>query len=74
MVVVLPAPLGPSRPKHSPRAHLEVEAVDRHDVAVALDQRAAGDGGVAHLRLDARRSVSSARRMNASAGGGEPAS
>ena len=39
MVVVLPAPFGPSRPKHSPRLHLEVEAIDRHDVVVALHQR-----------------------------------
>ena len=37
MVVVLPAPFGPSRPKHSPARHLEVEAVDGDDVAVALD-------------------------------------
>ena len=36
MVVVLPAPLGPSRPKHSPGADLEVEAVDGDDVAVGL--------------------------------------
>ena len=27
-VVVLPAPLGPSRPKISPGAHVEVELVD----------------------------------------------
>ncbi len=31
MVVVLPAPLGPSKPKHSPRSMVEIEAVDRID-------------------------------------------
>ena len=45
MVVVLPAPLGPSRPKHSPRADLEIEPGDRDDVGEALDQTAAADGG-----------------------------
>ena len=44
-VVVLPAPLGPSRPKHSPRAHLEVEPVHGDDVVVALHEPAAADGG-----------------------------
>ena len=49
MVVVLPAPLGPSRPKHSPRRDLEVEAVDGEHVGrVALHQAAAADGEVGH--------------------------
>ena len=47
MVVVLPAPLGPSRPKHSPRRIVEVEPVDGGDVAVALAQPADFDGVVA---------------------------
>ena len=52
MVVVLPAPFGPSRPKHSPALHLEIEAVDRDDVAVALDEPAAPqrEPGVKPLR------------------------
>ena len=37
-VVVLPAPLGPSRPKHSPRRELEVDAGDHFVLAVALAQ------------------------------------
>ena len=43
MVVVLPAPLGPSRPKHSPAADLQVQPGDGHHVAVALLQPAADD-------------------------------
>ena len=49
MVVVLPAPLGPSRPKHSPRGDLQVEAADRLDgrpAGVRLDQLRAADRGV----------------------------
>ena len=45
MVVVLPAPFGPSSPKHSPAPHLEVEPVHRDDVVVALDQAAREQGG-----------------------------
>ena len=51
MVVVLPAPLGPSRPKHSPRGDLQVEAadgLDRRLARVRLDQAGAADGGRAH--------------------------
>ena len=44
MVVVLPAPFGPSRPKHSPARDLEIEAVDGDDVAVALDEPRAARG------------------------------
>ncbi len=36
MVVVLPAPLGPSRPKHSARGDFEVEAVDGHHIGEGL--------------------------------------
>ena len=42
--VVLPAPLGPSRPTVSPALHLEVQVVDRGEVAVAVGQVAAVDG------------------------------
>ena len=49
MVVVLPAPLGPSRPKHSPGLDLQVEAVDgihgRRPGGVAFAQIAAENGG-----------------------------
>ena len=48
IVVVLPAPLGPSRPKHSPRFDHQVEAahgLDRRPAVVALDQVGAADGG-----------------------------
>ena len=34
-MVVLPAPLGPSSPKHSPWPDLQVDAVDRMDRAVS---------------------------------------
>ena len=44
-VVVLPEPDGPSSVKNSPRAHVEVDAVDGRDVAVALDQAAQPDVG-----------------------------
>ena len=44
-VVVLPAPLGPSRPKQMPRRHLEVDAVDGLDVAVVLDEARAAESG-----------------------------
>ncbi len=37
-VVVLPAPLGPRKPYTSPRAHVQVDVVDRQDLVVALDQ------------------------------------
>ena len=45
IVVVLPAPFGPSRPKHSPGRHLEVEAVDGDDVLVGLAQIGDAQGG-----------------------------
>ena len=48
IVVDLPAPLGPSRPKQTPRRHLEVEAVDRGDLSVALDRAADRYRGAAH--------------------------
>ena len=38
MVVVLPAPLGPSSPKQHPFGHLEGDAVDRRDGGVLLDE------------------------------------
>ena len=36
--VVLPAPLGPSRPKTSPLGHLEVDVIDGGEIAEALSQ------------------------------------
>ena len=42
MVELLPAPLGPRKPKASPRLHLDVDAVDGRRVAEALDQAAGG--------------------------------
>ena len=44
MVVVLPAPFGPSRPKHSPRATSRSSPSTAVHVAVALDQPFAADG------------------------------
>ena len=44
MVVVLPAPLGPSRPTISPFGHVEVDAVDGHERAEALAQLVDADG------------------------------
>ena len=38
MVVVLPAPLGPSRPDELPSSHHEVDAVEGGEVAEALDE------------------------------------
>ena len=49
-VVVLPAPLGPSRPKTSPRADVEVDPVDGDQVAIALDQAADLDDRIARRR------------------------
>ncbi len=40
MVVVLPAPFGPSRPKTEPRGTIEVEPVEREDRAEPLRERA----------------------------------
>ena len=48
MVVVLPAPFGPSRPTSSPSSHLEVDAVECGEVAEALDE-ALGDDSL-HAR------------------------
>ena len=45
IVVVLPAPFGPSRPKHSPGRHVEVDAVDGDDVLVGLAQIGDAQGG-----------------------------
>ena len=42
MVVVLPAPFGPSRPDELAFLHHEVDAVERGEVAEALDE-ALGD-------------------------------
>ena len=50
MVVVLPAPFGPSRPKISPRADRERDVVHGRDAAVALGQTLRLDDGVAHRR------------------------
>ena len=38
IVVVLPAPFGPSSPKHSPRSTRKREPVDRDDISVTLHQ------------------------------------
>ena len=54
MVVVLPEPLGPSRPKISPRWILQVEGVEgglllaAPEVAVDLGQVAGLDDGIGH--------------------------
>ena len=46
MVVVFPAPFGPSRPKHSPALDFEVQAAHGLNFAVVgLAQVAALDGG-----------------------------
>ncbi len=45
MVVVLPAPLRPEEAVDLASADVEVERVDREHVAVALRERAGGDGG-----------------------------
>ena len=45
MVVVFPAPLGPSKPKHSPLGDLEVQPIDGDDVGIAFDEAAARDRG-----------------------------
>ena len=46
MVLVLPAPFGPRKPKASPGAHVEVDAVDGGEaVRVALRQAAGMDEG-----------------------------
>ena len=44
IVVDLPAPFGPSRPTQVPSGHVEVEAVDGRDRAVALDDAAQPNG------------------------------
>jgi hypothetical protein len=44
MSVLLPAPLGPSRPKISPIGHREADVLDGFKVAVALDDVLDGDG------------------------------
>jgi hypothetical protein len=43
-VVVLPAPFGPRRPKHSPRADFEVEATDGDHILVSLAKTADAKG------------------------------
>ena len=43
--VVLPAPLGPSRPSTVPGRHGEVDAGERLDVAEALGEALDPDGG-----------------------------
>jgi hypothetical protein len=45
MSVLLPAPLGPSRPKISPSATLKADALDGFKVAVALDDVLDRNGG-----------------------------
>ena len=50
IVVDLPAPFGPSRPTHVPVGHVEVEAVDGRDRAVALHD-SARDGWRARSRV-----------------------
>ena len=60
MVVVLPAPLGPSRPKSMPSGDLEGDAVDGTGglVALAVDLDEVGDlddGGRTGIRIGVRR-------------------
>ena len=43
--VVLPAPLGPSSPNTVPGLDLEVEAVERDDVAERVPDAVGADGG-----------------------------
>ncbi len=57
MVVVLPAPFGPMKPKISPVADLEAHVAEHVHVAVAVPQVADTDGAAALLR--ARRSTAS---------------
>ena len=54
IVVDLPAPLLPRKPKISPRAHVERHVVDGDEVAEAAGQvlDLDGDGGSGHVRLD----------------------
>ena len=66
MVVVLPAPFGPSRPKISPGADLEVQVVDRGEVAVALGQAARPDPDRARA---ASRRAAARRRARRPVGG-----
>ena len=46
IVVVLPAPFGPSRAKTSPRGDLEIEAVEDDLASEGLAQAPDQDGGV----------------------------
>ena len=48
MVVVLPAPLGPRRPKHSPSFDLQIEAAQGFDFGVVGLAEAAALDGDAH--------------------------
>ena len=50
-VVVLPAPLGPSRASTSPSRDVEVDAVEHGEVAVGLAQSSGDDDGCTHRDL-----------------------
>ena len=65
MVVVLPAPFGPSNPKHSPGRMLEIESPHRLDLAVVgLLQALAADGGF-HTRNDTEESLALYEQISA---------
>ena len=46
MIVVLPAPFGPSRPSTVPGARLEIDTGERSHGPVGLDEPADADGGL----------------------------
>ena len=53
--VLLPAPLGPSTARHSPRRKVHVDAVDRPAIAEGLHQAAAADQDVLRYSVTAAR-------------------
>ena len=62
IVVVLPAPFGPSRPNDLARADRERDAAHRLDLAEADDEIVDEDGGVAHRARSAPRCARAAPR------------
>ena len=51
IVDVFPAPFGPRKPNASPRWSVEVDRVDRRELAEALDEAAGVDQGIPAVRL-----------------------
>ena len=64
-MVVLPAPFGPSRPKHLAALDVEVEPVDGFHVGVVLLRDRAGDGQGADFRHGRRTYYDCPRDMRA---------